>query len=115
MRINHSICVGKNLFGKLINRNMLVVKRSIWRSQVSYAPARAKWELTVYNLVATAVFILWGWSVVLMFLARNLYFLMLASGVLWVAVIVIFIAVMRVSLKHLGWNIKEGLKYDGQS
>jgi len=82
---------------------------------VSYAPARAKWELTVYNLVATAVFILWGWSVVLMFLARNLYFLTLASGVLWVAVIVIFIAVMRVSLKHLGWNIKEGLKYDGQS
>ena len=29
-------------------------------------------------------------------------------------VIVITIAVVRTSLKHLGWNIKDGLKYDGQ-
>jgi hypothetical protein len=81
---------------------------------VSYAPARAKWELVVFNLVLMAVFILWGWSVVLMFLVRNMYFLTLVSGVIWVAVIVMSIAVMRTSLKHLGWNIKEGLKYDGQ-
>ena len=47
---------------------------------VSYAPARAKWELVVFNLVFLAVFILWGWSVVLMFLVKNLYFLTLVSG-----------------------------------
>jgi len=81
---------------------------------VSYAPARAKWELVVFNLVLMIVFILWGWSVVLMFLVRNLYFLTLVSGVLWVAVIVITITVMRISLKHLGGSIKEGLKYDGE-
>ena len=82
---------------------------------VSYAPARAKWELTVFNLVFSAVFILWGWSVVLMFLVRNLYFLTLVSGVIWMAVIVASISVMRMSLKHLGWTIKDGLKYDGPS
>jgi IS4 transposase len=34
MRINHLFCDGKNLFGKLINRGVLFVKRFIWRSQV---------------------------------------------------------------------------------
>jgi hypothetical protein len=82
---------------------------------ISYAPARAKWELVVYNLVSMIVFILWGWSVVLMFLVRKLYFLTLVSGVLWAVIIVITIVVMHMSLKHLGWNIKEGLKYDGKS
>ena len=73
-------------------------------------PAHATWELSVFNLLLMVVFILWGWSVVLMFLLRNLQYLALVSGVLWVAVIVISIAVMRMSLKHLGWSIREELK-----
>jgi hypothetical protein len=81
---------------------------------VSYAPARAKWELVVFNLVFTAVFILWGCSVVLMFLVWNLFFLTLVSGVIWVVVVVLGIAVMHMSLKHLEWNVKEALKYDGE-
>ena len=77
---------------------------------VGNPPARANWELTVFNLVLMAVFILWGWSVVLMFLLRNLYYLALVSGVLWVAVIVAALAVMHASLKHLGWSVKKELK-----
>ena len=77
---------------------------------VRNAPVRAKWELTVFNLLLCIVFILWGWSVVLMFLLQNLYYLTLVSGVLWVAVIVITVAVIRVSLKRLGWSIIEELK-----
>jgi hypothetical protein len=77
---------------------------------VRNAPARAKWELTVFNLLLTVVFILWGWSVVLMFLLRNLYYLALVSGVLWVAVIVAGAAVTRGRHKRLGWSIKEELK-----
>ena len=73
-------------------------------------PARAKWELVVFNLLLVIVFILWGWSVVLMFLLRNLYYLALASGVLWGAVIVTAVAIMHASLKHLGWSIIEELK-----
>jgi len=73
-------------------------------------PARAKWELVVFNLLLMIVFILWGWSVVLMFLLRNLYYLALVSGVLWVAVIVTAVAAMHASLKHLGWSIIEELK-----
>ena len=77
---------------------------------VRNAPAREKWELTVFNLLLMIVFILWGWSVVLMFLLRNLYYLALVSGALWGAVIVTTLAVMHVSLKHLGWSIIEELK-----
>ena len=73
-------------------------------------PARSKWELSVFNLLLVIVFILWGWSVVLMFLLRNLYYLALVSGVLWGAVIVTAVVVMRASLKHLGWSIIEELK-----
>jgi len=77
---------------------------------VRKAPARAKWELVVFNLLLSIVFVLWGWSVVLIFLLRNVYFLALASGVLWGAVIVTSRAAMRVSFKHLGWSIIEELK-----
>ena len=77
---------------------------------VSYAPARAKWELVVFNLVFSAVFILWGWSVVLMFLLRDLHYLALVSGILWLAVIITFVAVLRGMIKRLGWSVKEELK-----
>ncbi len=73
-------------------------------------PSRSKWELSVYNLLLMIVFILWGWSVVLMFLLRNLHYLALVSGVVWVAVIVIAIAILRGMTKRLGWSIKEELK-----
>ena len=36
------------------------------------APERSKWELSVFNFLLIFVFILWGWSVVLMFLLRNI-------------------------------------------
>jgi hypothetical protein len=78
--------------------------------KIRNAPAREKWELTVFNLLLFIFFILWGWSVVLMFLLWNLYYLALVSGVLWVAVIVTTVAVMRASLKRLGWSIIEELK-----
>jgi len=48
--------------------------------------------------------------VVLMFLLRNLYYLTLVSGVLWVAVIVAARRAMRASLKHLGWSVIEELR-----
>lgn len=77
---------------------------------VSKVPACAKWELSVFNLLLIIVFILWGWSVVLMFLLRNLTFLTLVSGVIWVAVIVITFVVLRGMVKRLGWSVKEELK-----
>ena len=73
-------------------------------------PARAKWDMVVFNLLLMIAFILWGWSVVFMFLLRNLYYLTLVSGVLWVAVVVAARAVMRASLKHLGWSVIEELR-----
>jgi hypothetical protein len=73
-------------------------------------PARAKWELVVFNLLLIIVFMLWGWSVALMFLLRNLYYLALVSGVIWLAVSVISLVVASASIKHLGWSIKEELK-----
>jgi hypothetical protein len=77
---------------------------------VSKVPAHAKWELSVFNLLLMIVFILWGWSVVLMFLLRNLTFLTLVSGVLWVAVIVTAVVVLRGMVKRLGWSATEELK-----
>jgi len=73
-------------------------------------PARSKWELSVFNLVLMIVFILWGWSVVLMFLLQNLHYLALASSVLWTVVIVTAVAILRGMAKRLGWSIKEELK-----
>lgn len=77
---------------------------------VSNAPARSKWELSVFNLLLMIVFILWGWSIVLMFLLRNLHYLALVSGVLWMAVILTAVALLRGMTKRLGWSIKEELK-----
>jgi len=77
---------------------------------VSNAPARGVWELTVFNLLLVVVFILWGWSVVLMFLLQNLYNLAMASGVLWMAVILLGVVAMRASTKHLGWSLRDELK-----
>lgn len=77
---------------------------------VSNPPARANWELTIFNLLLMIVFFLWGWSVVLMFLLWNLYYLALVAGVLWVAVVVAAFAVIRMSLKHLGWSPTEELR-----
>jgi hypothetical protein len=77
---------------------------------VRKAPARSKWELSVFNLLLMIVFILWGWSVVLMFLQRSLPYLAWVSGVLWVAVIVTAVTLLRGMAKRLGWSIKEELK-----
>jgi len=77
---------------------------------VRKAPTRSKWELSVFNLLLMIVFILWGWSVVLMFLQRNLPYLALVSGVLWAAVIVTTVTLLRGMTKHLGRSIKEELK-----
>jgi hypothetical protein len=77
---------------------------------VSKTPARSKWELSVFNLLLIIAFILWGWSVVLMFLLWNLTFLTMVSGVLWVTVIVTSVAVLRGMVKRLGWSVKEELK-----
>ena len=85
-----------------------VIMIGMWN--VHKPPSRSKWELSVYNLLLMIVFILWGWSVVLMFLLRNLHYLALVSGVVWVAVIVIAIAILRGMTKRLGWSIKEELK-----
>lgn len=74
------------------------------------APERSKWELSVFNFLLIFVFILWGWSVVLMFLLRNLDFLTLVSGIIWFIVIVTELAVLRSMVKRLGWSIKEELK-----
>ncbi|UCB59503.1 MAG: hypothetical protein JSV67_04205 [Thermoplasmatales archaeon] len=77
---------------------------------VSKAPERSKWELSVFNFLLIFVFILWGWSVVLMFLLRNLDFLALISGIIWAIVIVTELAVLRGMVKRLGWSVKEEFK-----
>jgi hypothetical protein len=77
---------------------------------VRKVPAHAKWELSVFNLLLITVFILWGWLGVLMFLLRNLQFLTLVSAVLWVAVIVTILAILRSMVKRLGWSVREELK-----
>jgi len=96
-----------DLFLFLLAWNTVIV---VGTYKVSYAPERANYELTLFNLVLIVVFVLWGWSVVLIFLLRELYYLALASGVLWAAVIVISLAVMRKTIRHLGWSVKEELK-----
>jgi hypothetical protein len=77
---------------------------------VSKVPAHAKWELSVFNLLLILVFILWGWSVVLMFLLRNLFFLAFASSGLWIFVIVITVTVLHGTVKRLGWLVKTEIK-----
>ncbi len=74
------------------------------------APERSKWELSVFNFLLIFVFILWGWSVVLMFLLRNLDFLTLISGIIWFIVIVTELVVLRSMVKRLGWSVKEEFK-----
>src|SRR5512136_1237685 len=39
---------------------------------VQNAPGHSRWDLSVFNLMLILVFILWGWSVLLIFLLRNL-------------------------------------------
>ena len=80
---------------------------------VRKAPAHSKWELSVFNLLLILVFILWGWSVVLIFLLRNLDFLALISGIIWIVVIVTELTVLRGMIKRLGWSVKEELKKIG--
>ena len=77
---------------------------------ISNAPARSKWELSVFNLLLMIIFMLWGWSLVLMFLIRNLHYLALVSGVLWLAVILTAVALLHGMTKRLRWSIKEELK-----
>jgi hypothetical protein len=77
---------------------------------VRNVPTRSRWELSVFNLLLMIVFMLWGWSVVLMFVIRNLYYLALVSGVLWVAVIVTAVDILRGMVKRLGWSVIEELK-----
>jgi hypothetical protein len=85
-----------------------VIVVGMWN--VHKAPARSSLELSVFNLLLMIVFILWGWSVVLMFLLRNLHYLAMVSGVVWVIVIVTAVALLRGMTKRLGWSIKEELK-----
>jgi hypothetical protein len=73
---------------------------------VRMVPTHAKWELSVFNGLLIIVFILWGWSVVLMFLLRNLTVLALTSGVLWTIVIVVTVLVLRSVVKRLGWSVR---------
>jgi len=63
-----------------------------------------------FQFVVVHIFHFVGWSVVLMFLLWNLYYLALVSGVLWVAVIVTTYAVMHSMSKRLGWSIIEELR-----
>ncbi|HVQ01217.1 MAG TPA: hypothetical protein VMT57_06860 [Candidatus Thermoplasmatota archaeon] len=70
----------------------------------------AKWELSVFNLLLVLVFILWGWLVVLLFLMRNLTFLTLTSGILWLIVIIAVLVVFRGTVKRLVWSVKAELK-----
>jgi hypothetical protein len=74
---------------------------------VKKVPAHAKYELSVFNLLLIIVFILWGWTVVLMFLLRSLALLTLISGVLWVIVSVVTITVLHNMVKRLGWSVSE--------
>jgi len=77
---------------------------------VRNAPPHAIWELSVFNLLLIVVFVLWGWSVVLMFLVNDLDNLAFISGVLWVSVIIIVIAVLRLVVKRLGWSVRKEFK-----
>jgi hypothetical protein len=85
-----------------------IIMMGTWN--VSNEPERAKWELSAFNGLLMIIFILWGWSVVLMFLLRNLTLLSLVSGVLWVAVIVTAMVLLRGLVKRMGWSVKEELK-----
>jgi hypothetical protein len=77
---------------------------------VAMAPSRAVWELSVFNFLLVVVFILWGWSVVLIFLQEGLDYLALASGVLWTVIILTFVAILRGMVKRLGWSVREEMK-----
>jgi hypothetical protein len=77
---------------------------------VQRAPEHAKWELSLFNLLLIVVFILWGWSGVLMFLLKNLIFLTLVSGVLWLLVIIAIIALLHSTIKRLGWSVRAEMK-----
>lgn len=77
---------------------------------VGVTPDRSKWELSAFNFLMIIAFILWGWSVVLMFLLWNLTLLSIISGGLWAAVIVGAVIILRGMVRRLGWSVKKEFK-----
>ena len=76
-------------------------------------PPRYVWELSVFNLLMIGAFSLWGLSLVLIFLLRDLVYVALLSGVMWMLFSVFMAVAINGMLKRLGWSPREELKKTG--
>jgi hypothetical protein len=73
-------------------------------------PPRAKWELTAFNVVLYTVFILWGYSLVVIFILWNLISLTLVSGIMWTLAIIVAGFASQSMSRRLGWSLSQEIK-----
>ncbi len=73
-------------------------------------PPRERWELTAFNVIMLVVFMMWGVSLVLIYLLWNLYTLAIVSGILWTLLNIVGLYIGANMRKRLGWSILDGLK-----
>ena len=73
-------------------------------------PPRSVWELTMFNAILTGVFVMWGYSLPLIFLLWSLPSLALVSGITWTAVVAIYGHAARSIMRRLGWSFVEEVK-----
>jgi hypothetical protein len=73
-------------------------------------PPRGRLELTIFNFILLVVFLMWGSSLVLIYLLWNLYTLAVVSSVVWVFLSIISLYIGTRMTKRLGWSLIDELK-----
>lgn len=96
-----------NLFLFLLQWQMVIL---IGAYYLRNPPSRYVWELSVFNILMIGTFSLWGISLVLIFLLRNLVYVALLSVVMWTLFSVFTAVAINGMLKRLGWSPREELK-----
>lgn len=87
------------------------IKMGMWSDfKITSPPPRARWELTVFNMIMSSAFTLWGTSLALILLLWNLKNLALTAGIAWILLTLIGWEISRRTLKRLGWSPVEELK-----
>lgn len=78
--------------------------------KITSPPPRALWELSVFNIIMTSAFTLWGISLALIFLLWNLRYLALVAGIAWILSVLANGEISRRTRKRLGWSVTEEMK-----
>jgi hypothetical protein len=96
-----------NVFLFLLQWQMIIL---IGAYYLRNPPPRYVWDLSVFNVLMVGAFSLWGLSLVLIFLLRNLVYVALLSVVMWTLFSVFTGVAINGMLKRLGWSPREELK-----